>query len=315
MIVKNESKIIERALDSVIDVIDFFCIVDTGSTDDTVEKIMTYFKRNGKIKGRLGFTEFENFEKTRNYAMKMAEGIGDYLLFLDADMVLNHSIDKNKLTKDYYAIYQDNVDVLYHNTRIVKNNDCFYYRGVTHEVILSKESVEGDILKESVAKIMDFEDGGCKENKLLRDKELLLNNLEDQETKGRYYFYLANTLMALEEFDESEKYYIKRIRMQGWDQEVWCCCYKIGCINYIKKDINKSIFYLLEAYNYAPKRVENLYYLIIIYVTIKKINIAKIYLNLALDIIKDKKFNEGDLFLEKRFYSEELFSPALLSLG
>ena len=314
MIVKNESKIIERALDSVVDVIDFFCIVDTGSTDDTIEKIMAYFKRNCKIKGKLCFTEFENFEKTRNYAMKMAEGMGDYLLMLDADMILEHTIDKNKLTKDYYAIYQDNGSVLYHNTRLIKNNNYFYYRGVTHEVILSKESVEGGILEENIAKIMDFEDGGCKEDKLLRDKELLINNLEDPEIKGRYYFYLANTLMALGELDEAEKYYIKRIRMQDWKQETWCCCYKIGCINYIKKDINKSIFYFLEAYNYITTRVENLYYLINIYVAIKKINIAKIYLNIALDIIKNKKFTEGDLFLEKRFYSEELFSSTFLSL-
>ena len=45
MIVKNESKIIERLLNSVCSVIDSFCICDTGSTDDTIEKIRRYFKQ------------------------------------------------------------------------------------------------------------------------------------------------------------------------------------------------------------------------------------------------------------------------------
>ena len=44
MIVKNESKIILRLLDSVLRIIDCYCICDTGSNDDTIEKIEYYFK-------------------------------------------------------------------------------------------------------------------------------------------------------------------------------------------------------------------------------------------------------------------------------
>ena len=39
MIVKNESKIIKRCLDSVKDHIDYWVIVDTGSTDGTQDII------------------------------------------------------------------------------------------------------------------------------------------------------------------------------------------------------------------------------------------------------------------------------------
>ena len=48
MIVKNESKIITRLLDSVIDIIDCYCICDTGSTDNTVQLITDYFLAHGK---------------------------------------------------------------------------------------------------------------------------------------------------------------------------------------------------------------------------------------------------------------------------
>ena len=57
MIVKNEEKIICRLLESVSDLIDTFCIIDTGSTDSTVEKIMSFFQYRN-IKGKLGFLNF-----------------------------------------------------------------------------------------------------------------------------------------------------------------------------------------------------------------------------------------------------------------
>ena len=45
MIVKNESKIIRRLMESVSSIIDCYCICDTGSTDDTIEIINTFFCR------------------------------------------------------------------------------------------------------------------------------------------------------------------------------------------------------------------------------------------------------------------------------
>ena len=44
IIVRNEAPVIERMLDTVIDVIDYYIIVDTGSEDNTVEVIKNYFK-------------------------------------------------------------------------------------------------------------------------------------------------------------------------------------------------------------------------------------------------------------------------------
>ena len=189
MIVKNESRIIKRVLDSVIDLIDCFCIIDTGSTDDTVQKIMNYFKGIPKW-GKLGFITFENFEKTRNEAFQMCKGMSDYVLFLDADMVLKHSIDKNKLDKDYYAFFQETDGIRYHNTRLVKNDDNFYYRGVTHEVILSKGEVEGKVLKDDIAKLIDLlaKKGFGREKTMTLLKELkfpihVALNFNDLQTK------------------------------------------------------------------------------------------------------------------------------------
>ena len=48
MIVKNESRIILRLLESVAPVIDAYCICDTGSTDNTVELLSK--RNNDKFK-------------------------------------------------------------------------------------------------------------------------------------------------------------------------------------------------------------------------------------------------------------------------
>ena len=44
MIVKNESRIIKRCLDSILPLIDSYCIIDTGSTDGTQEIILETLK-------------------------------------------------------------------------------------------------------------------------------------------------------------------------------------------------------------------------------------------------------------------------------
>lgn len=58
MIVKNESRIIKRLLESVAPWIDSYCICDTGSTDNTVEIIETFFKKR-VYPGLLSKNRFE----------------------------------------------------------------------------------------------------------------------------------------------------------------------------------------------------------------------------------------------------------------
>jgi glycosyltransferase involved in cell wall biosynthesis len=83
MIVKNESVIIKRLLDSVINIIDTYCICDTGSTDNTIEIISQYFTEKN-IKGKIVQEPFKNFEYNRNFALEACKGLSDYILLLDA---------------------------------------------------------------------------------------------------------------------------------------------------------------------------------------------------------------------------------------
>ena len=84
MIVKNESKIITRMFDSVLSVIDSYCICDTGSTDNT-RQIITDFFNEKNIPGEIHNNEWKNFAHNRTIALNEAFNKTDLLLVFDAD--------------------------------------------------------------------------------------------------------------------------------------------------------------------------------------------------------------------------------------
>jgi hypothetical protein len=63
--------------------------------------------------------------------------MSDYILFLDADMVLDvkNFYKETLLEYDSFTILQGSEDFYFQNMRIVKNNGLYSYVGVTHEYI------------------------------------------------------------------------------------------------------------------------------------------------------------------------------------
>jgi glycosyltransferase involved in cell wall biosynthesis len=77
MIVKNEARCLERCLRSVRAVVNEIIIVDTGSTDGTIEIARKF---DAKISH---FDWINDFSAARNFSLDQAEG--DWILVLDAD--------------------------------------------------------------------------------------------------------------------------------------------------------------------------------------------------------------------------------------
>jgi len=123
MIVKNESKIILRLLETVLPIIDTYCICDTGSTDMTKELIKEFFDVRC-IEGKIIEEPFKNFGYNRTVAANAAKDMADYLLLLDADMKLeiDSSFDKSKLTADVYTIAQGSKTFNYYNVRLIRSS-------------------------------------------------------------------------------------------------------------------------------------------------------------------------------------------------
>lgn len=308
MIVKNEEKVITRLFDSVLPIIDCYCICDTGSTDNTIKIIEDYFK-NKNIPGKIVIKPFVNFCHNRTFALKECVGMSDYVLLLDADMVLEiKNFNKQILTSsDSFYILQGNDSFYYQNMRIVKNNGLYHYIGVTHEYIdiPPNSSIVG--FSKNDLFIRDFGDGGCKNDKFERDIRLLLDGIKEEPNNPRYYFYLGNSYSDVGRYGEAINCYKKRIDLKGWREEVWYSYYKIGCCFKHLNKINDAIKYWMEGYEYYPERLEGLYEIINYCRIHSKHKIGNMIYCEARKIL-DKKFNrEQYLFLHNEIYTSKIF--------
>ncbi len=300
MIVKNESRIIERCLNAAKPIIDFVSICDTGSTDKTPEIIENWCKEH-HIPGTVHHEAFKNFGYNRTLSARLAQETypkSDYLLLLDADMILQvePSFDKSLLVLDHYLMVQYDSQIKYWLTRLLKTSLPWQSVGVTHEYWdLDRErlSEEGQTCFETKGKldelvIHDQLDGGSKHDKFERDKRLLEEGISDPSTpsylKTRYLFYLAQTYFCLNEWEKSIEWYQKRIKASGWVEEVFYSILQIGlCYESLAKrasfqqNLNQpteyipfsaeeqyfalALAYFQNAWEYRPVRAEPLYHL------------------------------------------------------
>ncbi|MCH9626758.1 MAG: hypothetical protein S4CHLAM2_03860 [Chlamydiales bacterium] len=267
MIVKNESRIIERCLNSVKDVIDYIVICDTGSTDNTVE-IVEQFLQEHEIPGAVHRHEWRNFGYNRTLSVQAAQETlakhqceldQTYLLLLDADMLLvaDEQFTKNALQTDSYLVLQQSSSLAYYNTRLIRASLPWESRGVTHEYWACPSLVAQGTL--STLMINDQGDGGCKEDKFTRDLELLTQGLEDEPHNPRYMFYLAQTYKCLRNYNEAIHWYKSRIDRGGWREEVWYSKYMIAECYEELGYWNHALTCYLDAYDYHPTRAEPLW--------------------------------------------------------
>ena len=251
MIVRNESRVIERCLESVRPLLSGWVIVDTGSTDDTIEKIQ---RSLSDIPGELHRREWVDFGHNRNEALTLARGIGTHLLLIDADMTVCAESPLPQLTADAYELRHD-ADPAYWIPRLLRSDYEWFFVGRTHEFLSCKQTFSRERLPQLV--IDDHADGGSRADKFERDKVLLEQSIEEDPSNQRSWFYLALTLRDLGETDAAIAAFRQRVALGGWDQEVFYSLYQIGLL-LRTQDHNSAIIQLLAAWNFRPTRAEPL---------------------------------------------------------
>lgn len=261
--VKNESRILERCLKSVEGVVDAFCILDTGSTDNTVPIAETFLKTH---KGCVtvcpwqdfGFNRTKSFENAKLYVQStLGWNLKEtYGLLLDADMeFVPGTLKKQNLTEVGYTVLQVAGNLEYPNCRLVRMDYPWKCKGVTHEYW------DGTTLplSKDICYISDRNDGGCKSDKFERDARLLEKGLKDEPNNVRYMFYLAQTYNSLGRWKDSIAMYKRRIAGGGWFEEVWYSHYMIAQCYLSLKDPIRFEAWMLRAHKYHPNRAEAIY--------------------------------------------------------
>lgn len=266
MIVKDESQVIKRCLDSVMPIIDYWVIVDTGSTDGTQEIIKEHLKG---IPGELYERPWKNFGDSRTEALELAKAKGEYLLFMDADdtLQLEEGSQLPPLTKDLYNMWRGIVGFSYIKPQLVKADLPLKWVGVTHEYL---QCDLPEYTSETLQNIRYVSgDGGASSQdpkKFLKNIKLLRGGLKKEPNNSRYVFYLAESYRDAGQKGKALEWFQKRVNMGGWEEEVYWSMLQIGImLRDIGLPSSLAIDSFLRAYHYRPHRVEAVYYLAELY--------------------------------------------------
>ena len=276
MIVKNESNVIRRCIDSVKDYINHWVIVDTGSTDGT-QQLIKDIMAEYNIPGELHERPWVDFGHNRTESLQYSKGKSDYRLVIDADDVLVVEEGKNPfldLTKDSYKIKIRLNSLAYYRTQLVRGNQDWKYVGVLHEYISGPTDVK---IEEEFLEYAEMHASVSGHNRDIKGKEkyhndaltferaLITTPKEDLpiDLERRYVFYQAQSYRDAGMFERSIESYQRRSDLGGWAEEVYISKYWIARQKQsMGKPDNDIIDAYLQAWEYRPNRLEALYHLI-----------------------------------------------------
>ena len=286
MIVKNESGVICRCLQSVLPLINYWVIVDTGSTDGTQKCICEFLK---DVPGELHEKSWVNYQHNRNEALALAKGKGDYLLLMDADDFLEFDAGFSlpKLKQDYYLMSRVDKELGARAFRIklINNHLNWNWEYVIHEALSTTDKKKWGQL-EKVRDVICHDGVRARDkNTLYKDIEVLKECVKKEPENSRYVYYLAQSYNGTKQYVQALECFEKRAKMGGFDEEVfWSLLLKGKLQQKLKMAANIVIESFFNAYQYRPTRAEPLYYLVALYMDIKNYEFASTLVKKALSI-------------------------------
>jgi glycosyltransferase involved in cell wall biosynthesis len=272
LMVKNESKIIERMLASIIDDIDGFVILDTGSTDGTQQLMWDFLTKHGK-RGAIYSSPFWDFSSCRTITVQLAHQTGDFLLLMDADYQLVKSGGlkgsewRSKLPSPHNAplwlLLETTGNLAYSRPHLVLGAVRWFYACRTHEYLSQsshdKSGHSHGISQENFPylQIDHVGDGGSKADKFPRDIVLLLMDMMDDPRSDRSPFYLGNTLKTVEMYEWALRSYKAGMNLCGWREEQYCAAKgALECMYRLKCSQERQLGMVLHAITQDPDRLE-----------------------------------------------------------
>jgi len=171
MIVKNEEKVLAQSLGHIKNYVDEIVILDTGSTDDTIDIARAYTERVYQYKWGNNFAEARNVSlgyATKDWILvqdadefiQNPSGIKSFLIQTSADCVaftkINVFVDQKAITElsgieKYPDAYYTSQEKLLRNHRGLK------FTGAVHEIVVNESMNRPDIVSfpEKMVHLMD----------------------------------------------------------------------------------------------------------------------------------------------------------------
>lgn len=219
MIVKDEEKYISNCLNSVKDFVDEIIIVDTGSSDRTVEICKSFGAQVFK------FPWNDSFSDARNFGIERATG--DWILWLDADEEVDAS-DAYRLREildsdepllsihliNYYGDSPDSnktFDIAH--TRLFQNHKGFKFMNKIHEMLNVNEVFttpdDTPIIKTVPIKVYHYgylDDVNETKKKFERNFLMLEKELKQEDYSPWIEYHIASEYYRIQKYNEAFDY-------------------------------------------------------------------------------------------------------------
>ena len=304
LIVKNETRVLARCLDSIVAFVDHWLIVDTGSTDGTQEYVRQYFAARN-VPGELLERPWRDFAHNRTEAFKLAANRADYVWIIDADEQLKYpnGFELPQLKDDCYQILHrgHNSTTEFYRTQVVRSRLPFHYQGVLHEVIHCDQAHSTNRISSTLVSVGYF-DGARNADPVAKyrsDVELLAKALETEPNNARYVFYLAQSYRDSNQLEQAVKTYARRVAMGGWAEEQWYAAFQLGALYERLGQQANAVAAYLNAFAMRKERAEPLCELARLYRDLAQYPLGHLFARRALEIPKPPDI----LFLDESVYS------------
>ncbi|QPC91649.1 glycosyltransferase family 25 protein [Mesorhizobium sp. INR15] len=239
MIVKNEAKVILQCLTSVLPLVDYVLIVDTGSEDGTQELIRDFLAAHN-VQGAVIDEPWRDFAYNRTFALDRLREVEtvDYAMIIDADdfLIRDSSFDpvafKSRMEHDLYDVEVSHAGISFYRPQICRNRLPFSFKGVLHEYL---EAPPGPLTRETAKgfRIATGRGGARSQNpRKYQDDAAVLENALVTETDpfliSRYTFYLAQSYRDFSEREKALEHYLRRAELGFWAEEVYVSLLEAG---------------------------------------------------------------------------------------
>ncbi len=317
IICKNESHCILDALKSVSKFINYWVICDTGSTDDTCEKIENYF-RELKIPGEIYHDSWLNMGHNKSLMMSRAKGTADYIIHMDADDVFIGDLDISELDSaaDSYFVSTKRGNTFYKVEVLFNGRHLWEFCGAAHTTIknIDKPIYTSDTLSNSNF-FLESKGHGARSfdpKKFVKDAETLKEQffqtlLDDPDNlNARSAFYTGQSYFDAGDYNEAIKWSKLYQRLKdSWIEEDYECQLRImkSKIN-LKRDNQEICKEADKAISILPDRAEA-YQIIGKYMNdIRRNDLAYAYLSKAKQLSFDDASKKYKLFVDKTAYGK-----------
>ena len=247
-IVKNEERNLTVSLNSLKGFVDEIIVVDTGSSDNTIEVAKSF---GAKV---LESPWNNDFSTPRNLALDNATG--DWILFLDADEYIPDGKAQNlravieqgdKHNREGLLVNLVNIDVDRNNKvldttyilRMYKKLPGIRYHGRIHEELRKADNTNIAVVSMIPTNLIELYHTGysAKVNaaKATRNLNMLLAELKVTDRPNDIYGYIAQCYNGLKDYANAEKYALLDIEGGRRDTTFASSSYRI-LLNILAKD-------------------------------------------------------------------------------